>query len=129
MVLSTYLIVGSQEMDAGFVDLDILLTRIRHPQSKVYFFLDAFKAYKAGALRGALTSAWVALAYDLIAKYRELSALGDTAAAAFLQAWDNATNSGDMQAAPAGTNNPGTRYRYHSGAESNRSQTSGTPSR
>lgn len=82
-------------MDTGFVDLDILLTRIRHPQSKVYF-LDAVKAYKAGALRGALTSAWVALAYDLIAKYRELSAMGDAAATAFLQSWDNATVSGDI---------------------------------
>lgn len=82
-------------MDTGFVDLDILLTRIRHPQSKVYF-LDAVKAYKAGALRGALTSAWVALVYDLIAKYRELSAMGDAAATAFLQSWDNATVSGDI---------------------------------
>jgi hypothetical protein len=63
-------------VDSEFVDLDILLTRIRHPQSKVYF-LDAVKAYKAGALRGALTSAWVALVYDLIAKYRELSATGE----------------------------------------------------
>lgn len=82
-------------MDTGFVDLDILLTRIRHPQSKVYF-LDAVKAYKAGALRGALTSAWVALVYDLIAKYRELSAMGDAAATAFLQSWDNATAAGDI---------------------------------
>ena len=48
-----------------------ILTRIRHAQSRVYF-LDAVKAYKAGALRAALTSAWVALVYDLIAKYREL---------------------------------------------------------
>lgn len=82
-------------MDTGFVDLDILLTRIRHPQSKMYF-LDAVKAYKAGALRGALTSAWVALVYDLIAKYRELSATGDAAAAAFLLSWDNATAAGDI---------------------------------
>ncbi len=82
-------------MDIGFIDLDILLTRIRHPQSKVYF-LDAVKAYKAGALRGALTTAWVALVYDLIAKYRELSAMGDAAATAFLQSWDNATTSGDI---------------------------------
>lgn len=82
-------------MDTGFVDLDILLTRIRNPQSKVYF-LDAVKAYKAGALRGALTSAWVALVYDLIAKYRELSAMGDAAATAFLQSWDNATAAGDI---------------------------------
>jgi len=83
-------------MDSGFIDLDILLTRIRHAQSKAYF-LDAVKAYKAGALRGALTSAWVALVYDLIAKYRELSAMGDTAAASFIATWDNATVSGDLR--------------------------------
>lgn len=82
-------------MDNGFVDLDVLLTRIRQPRSKAYF-LDAVKAYKAGALRGALTSAWVALVYDLIAKYRELSAIGDAAATAFLQSWDNATAAGDI---------------------------------
>ncbi len=82
-------------MDTGFVDIDILLTRIRHPQSKVYF-LEAVKAYKAGALRGALTSTWVALVYDLIAKYRELSAMGDAVATAFLHSWDNATASGDI---------------------------------
>lgn len=82
-------------MDAGFIDLDILLTRIRNPQSKIYF-LDAVKAYKAGALRGALASAWVALVYDLIAKYRELSALGDVPATVFLQTWDKANASGDI---------------------------------
>ncbi|APO69879.1 hypothetical protein IE4872_PB00005 (plasmid) [Rhizobium gallicum] len=82
-------------MDSGFIDLDILLTRIRNAQSKVYF-LDAVKAYKAGALRASMTSAWVALVYDLIAKYRELSALGDAAATAFLHSWDNATVAGDI---------------------------------
>ena len=82
-------------MNTGFIDLDILLTRIRNPQSKVYF-LDAVKAYKAGALRGALTSAWVALIYDLISKYRELSAMGDAAAAAFLLSWDNATAANEI---------------------------------
>ncbi|MFB6419028.1 hypothetical protein [Bradyrhizobium tunisiense] len=83
-------------MDASFIDLDILLTRIRQPQSKVYF-LDAVKAYKAGALRASLTSAWVALVYDLIAKYRELSALGDAAAASFLHDWDAATAADDIR--------------------------------
>src|SRR5213076_1215188 len=41
---------GWSTVDAGFIDLDILLTRIRHAQSKVYF-LDAVKptAEKAGA--------------------------------------------------------------------------------
>jgi hypothetical protein len=82
-------------VDTSFIDLDVLLTRIRNPRSKVYF-LDAVKAYKAGALRGALTSAWVAIVYDLIAKYRALSALGDAAATAFLLSWDNATTAGDV---------------------------------
>lgn len=83
-------------MDSGFVDLEILLTRIRNPQSKRYF-LDAVKGYKAGALRASMTSAWVALVYDLIAKYRELSAMGDGAATTFLTSWDNATASNDVK--------------------------------
>lgn len=83
-------------MDTSFVDLDILLTKVRNPQSRIYF-LDAVKAYKAGALRAALTAAWVALAYDLIAKYRELSALGDAAAADFLRSWDHATAINDIR--------------------------------
>ena len=83
-------------MDANFIDLDILLTRVRDPQSRLYF-LDAVKAYKAGALRASLTAAWVALAYDLIAKYRELSALGDAAAGTFLLSWDNATAISDVR--------------------------------
>ena len=83
-------------MDASFVDLDIIVTRIRHPQSKVYF-LDAVKAYKAGALRASMTSVWVALVYDLIAKYRELSAMGDAAATAFVNSWDNATAASDVK--------------------------------
>lgn len=83
-------------MDNGFIDLDILLTRIRNSQSKVYF-LDAVRAYKAGALRASMTSAWVALVYDLIAKYRELSAMGDAAATAFVTSWDAATAANDVK--------------------------------
>lgn len=86
---------GWSTLDANFIDLDILLTRIRNPQSRVYF-LDAVRAYKAGALRASLTSAWVALVFDLIAKYRELSAMGDAAATAFLQSWDTATAARDI---------------------------------
>lgn len=81
-------------MDTGFVDLDFLLMKVRNGQSKAYF-LDAVRAYKAGAFRAALTSAWVALVYDLISKYRELSAMGDLAAASFLTSWDNANASND----------------------------------
>jgi hypothetical protein len=82
-------------VDTGFIDLDILLTRIRNTQSKIYF-LDAVKAYKAGALRASMTSVWVALVYDFISKYRELSAMGDAAASAFIASWDNATTASDV---------------------------------
>jgi hypothetical protein len=95
MLILTFDHLGKITVDTSFVDLDIIITKIRNSQSKVYF-LDAVKAYKAGALRGALTSAWVALVYDLIAKYRELSAMGDAAATAFLKAWDKATVAGDI---------------------------------
>ena len=83
-------------MDANFIDLDILLTKIRNAQSRVYF-LDAVRAYKSGALRASMTSAWVALVYDLIAKYRELSAMGDTAATTFIASWDAATAKNDVK--------------------------------
>src|SRR5262252_3833514 len=82
-------------VDNSFVDLDILLTRIRQPKSKAYF-LEAVKAYKAGALRSALSSAWVAVVYDLITKYRELQAMGDGAATSFIQAWDSANAGGNV---------------------------------
>jgi hypothetical protein len=80
-------------MDNIFIDLDILLARIRQPKSRTYL-LDAVKAYKAGALRAALSSAWVAVVYDLILKYRELAAMCDAAAHALIQIWDTATASG-----------------------------------
>lgn len=83
-------------MDSNFVDLDILVTRIREPRSRTYF-LDAVKAYKAGALRAALSSTWVAVVYDLIIKYRELSASGDGAATQFIASWDAATNNHNVQ--------------------------------
>src|SRR5262245_6587372 len=83
-------------MDTRFIDLDMLLTRIRQPQSKAYF-LDAVKAYKAGALRSALSSTWVAVVYDMITKYRELAAMGDGAAVSFIKGWDAATSAGDVK--------------------------------
>ncbi|UGA38935.1 hypothetical protein JOS77_04430 [Chromobacterium haemolyticum] len=83
-------------MDAGFIDLDILVSRIRNPPSKKYF-IESVRSYKAGALRASLTSAWVALVFDLIAKYRELSADGEGSAIDFIQKWDNANSSQDLR--------------------------------
>ena len=83
-------------MDAGFIDLDILVSRVRNPPSKKYF-IETVRSYKAGALRASLTSAWVALVFDLIAKYRELSAHGEASAIEFIQKWDAANRSQDLK--------------------------------
>lgn len=80
-------------MDTSLVDLDVLLTRVRDPRSRGYV-LDAIRAYRAGAMRPAVTAVWVAVAFDFLTKYRELASRGDAEAASFVAAWDTArTNS------------------------------------
>ena len=62
-----------------------------HPYPRFSFpsiFWDALKCYRVGAFRAAISSTWVALAYDPIRKYRELDGLGDAEAQVFLQNWD-----------------------------------------
>lgn len=70
-------------------DLDELLLAVRDPESK-RLLMDAINAYRGGACRSALISTWVAVAYDIIAKIRELSSQGDAAALAFIQDLDSA---------------------------------------
>lgn len=76
-------------MEGNLVDLDLLLAHVRDPGSHGHI-QDAVRAYRAGARRPALTAVWVAVAFDLIAKYRELSAAGDAAATAWLDQWSKA---------------------------------------
>lgn len=76
-------------MDKSFIDLDVALLKVRDPQSRRYF-ADAIKAYRSGALRAAVTAAWVAVAYDLVAKIRELSEAGDAEARQRIEDWDRA---------------------------------------
>ncbi len=83
-------------MDTNFVDLDILLIRIREPATKKYFS-DAVRSYKAGALRPAISAVWVAIVYDLLAKYRELAAIDDGAARDFIAEWDTATQNTNVE--------------------------------
>jgi hypothetical protein len=83
-------------VDANFVELDVLLMRIREPETKKYFS-DAIRSYKSGALRPAISAAWVAIVYDFIAKYRELAGAGDNAARAFITEWDTATQNSAVE--------------------------------
>ena len=76
-------------MSGQLIDLDLLITTIRDARSRIYF-LDALRCYRSGALRSAISATWVAVAYDLIQKYRELASLGDNEATRFITDWDTA---------------------------------------
>lgn len=70
-------------------DLDAQATRIRDYRTRTYF-TEALKCFRAGAYRAAVSAIWVTVAYDIIAKYRELSTLGDREARIFIDSWDHA---------------------------------------
>ncbi|MCI5143182.1 MAG: hypothetical protein D3909_15935, partial [Candidatus Electrothrix sp. ATG1] len=57
-------------------DLDELLFQVRDKNSRLYLS-EAITAYKGGAFRAAIVSVWIAVAYDIISKIRELADLGD----------------------------------------------------
>jgi hypothetical protein len=76
-------------MQTTLNDLDDLVLTVRDRNTRSYI-TEAITAYRAGALRSALISAWVAVAYDVIAKIRELAGQGDSDAAAFVRDLDDA---------------------------------------
>jgi hypothetical protein len=61
-----------------------LLNEVRSRDSRRYL-AEAIGAYQAGAFRSAVVATWVAVAFDLIAKIRELDEAGDTKAGSFIQ--------------------------------------------
>lgn len=73
----------------GLTDIDSLALTVRDPESR-RLIGEAISAYRGGALRSAIVSTWIAVDYDIIAKARELSALGDLASTAFVKDLDQA---------------------------------------
>ncbi len=57
-------------------DLDELILSCEDPRSRLYIE-EAVKCYKAGAYRSSVVACWIAVAFDLVDKMRELSASGD----------------------------------------------------
>lgn len=57
-------------------DLDELVLNCEDPRSRQYIE-EAVKCYKAGAYRSSVVACWIAVAFDLVDKIRELSASGD----------------------------------------------------
>jgi hypothetical protein len=80
----------------GLLDMDVLALSVRDRESR-RLIDEAITAYRGGALRSALMSTWIAVAYDLISKVRELAALSDPAATAFVVEIDHAINAKDTK--------------------------------
>lgn len=71
------------------VELDELVLTVRDRNSREYIS-EAIVAYRARAYRSALMSVWIAVAYDIIGKIRELQSQGDKAARDFVDDLDAA---------------------------------------
>jgi hypothetical protein len=81
---------------SGLSDIDVLALSVRDRESR-RLIDEAITAYRAGALRSALVSTWIAVAYDIIAKARELAALREPAAVAFVHELDNSITTKDTR--------------------------------
>ena len=69
--------------------LEDLLNEVRDRESRRYLE-EAIRAYDVGAFRVAIVATWVAVAFDLIAKVRQLAATGDDGANDFIRTLDQA---------------------------------------
>ena len=78
------------------IDLDVQLASIRDYRTRTHFS-DAIKCFRAGAYRSSVIAVWIAVVYDLIAKYRELDTLGDAEAKRYVQEWDRASATKNTQ--------------------------------
>jgi hypothetical protein len=70
------------------VGLEELALRCVDDESRAHI-REAVKCYEGGAYRAAITSAYVAVCFDLIAKMRALAGAGDTEAQTLTQSLDN----------------------------------------
>ncbi len=77
-------------------DLDELLLSVRDINSRKYAH-EAILAHRNGLNRASLVSLWIAVAYDIISKVRELSYQGDRAALAFIVDLDGAVQSSNVR--------------------------------
>ena len=70
-------------------DIDVLSLSVRDQESR-RLIEEAITAYRGGALRSAIMSAWIAVVHDVFSKARELAAQGDAASITFVSKIDNA---------------------------------------
>ena len=80
----------------GHSDIDTLALAVRDRESQ-RLIGEAIAAYRGGALRSALISTWIAVAYDIIAKARELANQGEAVPKAFVDELDRAITGNNLQ--------------------------------
>ena len=80
----------------GLSDIDVLALSVRDRESR-RLIREAITAYRGGALRSALMSTWIAVAYDIIAKTRELASQGEKAPKAFVKVLDDPIKTASKQ--------------------------------
>jgi hypothetical protein len=79
----------------ALTDIDALCLSVRDKESR-RLISEAVIAYRGGALRSAIMSTWIAVAYDIISKARELAAQGEAAPKLFVDDLDAAIASSDI---------------------------------
>lgn len=80
----------------ALTDIDALALAVRDRESR-RLIAEAITAYRGGALRSAIMSTWIAVAFDIIAKARELTALGEAEPKAFVRELDSAIANRDIR--------------------------------
>lgn len=82
---------ATMKFQTTLTDLDELLFQVRDKNSGLYI-AEAINAYKGGAFRTAIVSVWIAVAYDIISKIREIANQGDGKADSFIRIFDGYTS-------------------------------------
>jgi hypothetical protein len=79
-------------------NLDELILECRDKKARNYIE-EAVACYNSGAFRASIVATWIAVAYDLLGKIRELSLTGDQEAERQADQFEKACQSGDVSAA------------------------------
>ncbi|WP_210879913.1 hypothetical protein [Roseovarius autotrophicus] len=83
-------------VSVGHSDIDSLVLAVRDREAR-RLIGEAITAYRGGALRSAIMSIWIAVAYDIIAKARELAGQGEAAPRALVTDLDAAIAAKDKR--------------------------------
>lgn len=83
-------------VSVGHSDIDSLVLAARDRETR-RLIGEAITAYRGGALRSAIMSTWIAVAYDIIAKARELAGQGEAGPRAFVAELDAAIAAKDKR--------------------------------